>query len=147
MKETSLKRLLLYSSTILIITITVIVSCFLIYIENRNFNQEIRKTENELLENRQKDLQNRLIMILNEINFDQSLIKEYELSKVEDYVKSMAKMIQIESNVDIKKIKNDLIEFKTNKEIHPFAFFEDGTLFLVQKALILKIKIILILRI
>ncbi|WP_428023737.1 cache domain-containing protein [Arcobacter sp.] len=129
MKETGLKRLLLFSSTIVIIIITSIVSYFLIVIENRNFEQETKRIEKELLDNKKRYLENRLKMIIKEINFDRTFIKKFELDKVDSYVNAISKTLNTVETKNLKVIKKILNGYNTNNDIKPFVFFGDGTLF------------------
>ncbi|RXJ65367.1 hypothetical protein CRV08_15355 [Halarcobacter ebronensis] len=129
MKETGLKRILLFSSTIVIITVTSIVSYFLIVIENRNFKQEMKRVEKELIDNKKRYLDNSLKMILNEISFDQSFIKKSELEKVNNFVESISKTLNIINTKNQKEIKEILKKYNSNKNINPFAFLGDGRLF------------------
>ncbi len=129
MKETGLKRILLFSSTIVIITVTSIVSYFLIVIENRNFKQEIKRIEKELIDNKKRYLNNSLKMILNEIDFDQSFIKKSELQKVNDFVESISKTLNTINTKDLGRIRDILSRYNSNQNINSFAFLGDGTLF------------------
>jgi PAS domain S-box-containing protein len=130
MKETnSLKKLLLFSSTIIILTITAIVSYYLIISESENFNKEIKRNEIELLQGKKLYLENRLKLILKEINNDEYLIKQYEVQKVENFVKMLSKVIS--KNLDKNKYETkELLNYYDNEdEIHGFALDSKGILF------------------
>lgn len=126
--NSSLKQILLFSSTIVIFTIISLVSYFLIVVENKNFNEEIKRNEKELLQSKKIYLENRLKLILTDIKNDMSLIEKSELQKVEDFVNMLEKVVIKNSYKSQDEVKNLLDYYDNDDSIFAFAFDSKGTL-------------------
>jgi len=127
-QEGGIKKLILLGSTVLIITITIVVSLFLITTENKNFNIETQRIEEELFETRKQNIENRLKSLLNELNFDQALMKELQLKEVKSFVHTLyVGLTNYENQNKETTLGSILNAYDRNDTMHGFAFYEDGT--------------------
>lgn len=134
-KEGGIKRLVLTSSTIVIITITIVVSFFLITTENKNFQEEVIRIEKDLTTNRKYNIENRLQSLLSEITFDQSLMRELQLNEVKNFVRTLQiSLLANPLNNNISTIRQILLSHDRQDSINGFAFYDDGTLFWSPKS-------------
>lgn len=127
-QEGGIKKLILLSSTIVITTITIVVSLFLITTENKNFEIEVKRIEKELLESRQRKIETRLKSILNEFTFDQALMKKLQLNEVKKFVHTLhVSLTNYSQKYSKNTLRSMLYAYDLNDSIHGFAFYEDGT--------------------
>lgn len=125
-QEGGIKRLILLSSTLVVITITTIVGLFLVTTENKNFKIEVQRIEEELITNKKRNLENQLQNLINEISFDQELMKQLQLDELEAFVNTLYISVKNSSQKDAKEVlqRYDLVD-----TMHAFAFYADGTIF------------------
>lgn len=127
--EVGIKRLVLLSSTIVIVTITIAVSLFLITTENKNFQTEVQRIEEELITTKKRNIENRLQNLIDEVKFDQLLMRNLQLDELKNFINTLFLSLQNHQNDSSQSTMKEILStYDLDDTIHGFAFFDDGTI-------------------